>query len=80
MLSEYDIYAVAAALWWLVGFITLLWCRARAEARISVADLGWAVLGAIGGVMIPVGLFIERLERSDVLEKAVWQRREDAKE
>ncbi|WP_407059204.1 hypothetical protein ACKZDW_02130 (plasmid) [Ralstonia syzygii subsp. celebesensis] len=80
MLSEYDIYAIAAALWWLVGFATLLWRRARAQSRISVSDLGWAALAAVGGVMILVGLLIERLERSDVLETTVWRRREGDEE
>ncbi|MGA3769634.1 hypothetical protein [Ralstonia pseudosolanacearum] len=80
MLSEYEIYAIAAALWWLVGFVTVVWRRARAQSRISVSDLGWAALAAVGGVMIPVGLLIDRLERSGVLETTIWRRKEGDKE
>ncbi|MFV8529542.1 hypothetical protein [Ralstonia pseudosolanacearum] len=80
MLSEYEIYAIAAALWWFVGFVTAVWRRARAQSRISVSDLGWAALAAVGGVMIPVGLLIDRLERSGVLETTIWRRKEGDKE
>lgn len=41
MLSEYEIYAIAAALWWLVGFVTVVWRRARVQSRLTVGDLAW---------------------------------------
>ncbi|MEQ6351871.1 hypothetical protein [Ralstonia pseudosolanacearum] len=80
MLSEYEVYAIAGALWWLVGFVTVVWRKAIAQSRISVADLGWASLAAVGGAMIPICLLIDRLEHSGVLEMTVWRRKEGDKE
>ncbi|MDO3616667.1 hypothetical protein Q3O97_12480 [Ralstonia pseudosolanacearum] len=80
MLSEYEIYAIAAALWWLVGFVTAVWHRARAQSRLTVGNLCVGAMVAIAGAMIPVRLLVDRLERSGVLETTIWRGREGDKE